>query len=135
MLQNLAIPAVRAALIYVALLALGAVLLSLLVVRQRRTTKTGLGDGGNPLLSRFIRVHGNYAENVPFGLAVITLLAFTDDRAWPVHVVGSSLVIGRVAHAIGVGQSSGLSAGRVTGMFLTWLALLFGASLLLLRLF
>jgi len=134
MIQNLAIPAVQAATFYVALLALGAPLLALLVVRQRVRTKTSLGDGGDPGLARMVRVHGNYVENVPFGLALLIMIAATGPNPWPVHVVGLCLLIGRIAHAIGVSASSGPNAGRGAGMMLTWIALVSGAVLLLVRL-
>jgi uncharacterized membrane protein YecN with MAPEG domain len=84
MIQNLSIPSVQAATFYAALLALGALILALLVVRKRVETNTGLRDGGHAGLAQMIRVHGNYIENVPFGLALLIMLAVTDPsaRAW-----------------------------------------------------
>jgi uncharacterized protein len=134
MIQNLSIPSVEAATFYVALLALGALVLGLLVVRERVKTKTGLGDGGHAGLAQIIRVHGNYVENVPFGLALLIMLAVTNPSAWPVHVVGLCLIVGRIAHAVGVSQSSGPNRGRLAGMMLTWVSLTFGAVSLLGRL-
>ena len=47
---------------YAALTGLLCVVLSVLVVRQRMTTRISIGDGGNPGLSRMARVFGNFAE-------------------------------------------------------------------------
>jgi uncharacterized protein len=133
MIQNLSIPSVHAA-FYVALLALGAFLLGLLVVRERAKTKTILGDGGRAALARLIPVHANYSENVPFGLALLIMLCVSGATAWPVHGVGLCLVLGRLAHAVGVSQSSGPNAGGAAGRLLTRISPISGAVFLLRRL-
>ena len=123
--------ALQASIIYVALLVIGLVPLTLAVIRLRRGKRIGIGDGGNKELAKAIRVHANYAENTPFGLALLLALPLVATPAWAVHVVGLSLLVGRTAHAIGLNQSTGSSLGRVLGMVLTQMALLFGAVLLL----
>ena len=54
-----------------ALLMLGLVLP---IARHRHARRIGLGDGGDTLLARRIRVHGNFIEHVPFALLVLALL-------------------------------------------------------------
>ena len=65
MCQIAANPSLRLAFIYLAILVLGLLPLTFNVIRNRRDAKVGILDGGNKQLSLAIRVHGNYAENVP----------------------------------------------------------------------
>ena len=126
-------PAMHAAAVYIALLALGIMPLAVRVIRIRRGERIGIGDGGNRLLAQAVRVHGNYTEYAPFGLALLLALPLTASPAWSVHLVGLCLIVGRAAHAIGLSQTIGSSAGRVTGMVLTFAALIIGAAVLLWR--
>jgi uncharacterized protein len=128
-------PALRAAIVYIALLALGLIPLAFRVIGIRRGQRIGIGDGGNAKLAQAVRVHANYAENAPFGLALLLALPLAASPAWAVHVVGLCMVLGRAAHAVGLSQSVGSSLGRVAGMILTFSALLIGAATLLWRAF
>ncbi|MBY0613579.1 MAG: MAPEG family protein [Beijerinckiaceae bacterium] len=116
---------------YMAILMVMAVVLAGNVARQRKPKRIGIGDGGDHTLLRSMRVHGNFVENVPFALAALVMLPLLGAPVWAVHVVGVSIVLGRILHAIGLNGSAGASAGRVSGMILTWLSLLFSAALLL----
>ncbi len=121
--------------LYAALLALLYIVLAAAVIRARYKYRVGIGDGGNEALARIVRVHGNFAEYVPFTLL---LLFFVDDGgASPVlvHVLGGMLVAGRVLHAIGLGRAEGQSFGRLVGMVLTFAVILVCAALLLWRYF
>jgi uncharacterized membrane protein YecN with MAPEG domain len=131
MIQILGIYEFRAALFYVALLILGAVVLGIGVSLQRRRAKVSIGDGGDALLRQWIRAHGNYCENAPFGIAALILLPLAGASAWIVHLVGLCLVVGRGAHAQGLTTTSGESPGRMAGTTLTWVGLLVGALALL----
>jgi uncharacterized protein len=123
---------VRAAGIYIALITLMGVVLTYLVIFQRRSKLIGIGDGGDRTLARLVRVHGNYCENAPFGLAVLLALALTGGPAWLIHAVGAGFLAGRALHAWGLSQSAGSSIGRVAGMILTHTALIVGAGALIL---
>ncbi len=59
---------------YAALLAIFYVVLAFAVVRQRMKLRVGLGDGQQPSLIKAIRIHGNFAEYVPFALLLLLLL-------------------------------------------------------------
>lgn len=131
MIQIVGIYGFRVALVYAALLILGAVLLSIGVTRQRARAKVMIGDGGDAALLRWIRAHGNYCESVPFGIAALILLPLVGASAWIVHIVGLCLVVGRAAHAQGLTTTSGESPGRAIGMTLTWIGMLVGALALL----
>jgi len=63
---------------YAGLNALIALVLALLVTRQRGITKTSLGTGGHPALKRAVRAHGNFIENVPL---ILLLLCCWSSRA------------------------------------------------------
>ncbi len=100
-------------------------LLSLGVVSARRKHKVLLGDGGNPAVLRAMRAHANATEYIPAALAGLTLLAVMEPVSLlHIQVLGGVLTGGRILHAIGLSTSSGLSAGRATGMIATWLALI-----------
>jgi uncharacterized membrane protein YecN with MAPEG domain len=116
---------------YIALLILMLVVLALLVIRQRYGKRIGIGDGDDPELLLAMRAHGNFVENVPFGLAALVMLPMLGANAASVHGVGATLVLGRLLHAIGLSRSSGASIGRGSGMLLTWLSLLLAAGFLL----
>ena len=58
-----------------------------------------MGDGGQRLLQRYIRAHGNFAEYAPFGLLLLLLVELGGWPGWLVHCSGSALVGGRAAHA------------------------------------
>ncbi|HWG03658.1 MAG TPA: MAPEG family protein [Beijerinckiaceae bacterium] len=131
MIQIFNIYEFRAALVYVALLILGNVALAAGVIRQRQRSKVSIGDGDDPLLRQWIRAHGNYCENVPFGIVALVLLPLVGASAWIVHIVGLCLVVGRLAHAQGLTTTAGESTGRLVGAALTWLALIVGALTLL----
>ncbi len=124
-------PAMHAAAIYIAILAIALFQLTIMVIRLRRGNSIGIGDGGNKELARAIRIHANYTENVPFALAVLLALALMGAPVWIIHVAGLSVVIGRMAHAFGLSRSTGSSVGRVAGMVLTQSGILFGAFMLL----
>lgn len=119
-------------LLYAALLALVLLALSYNVVRLRRRHQVGIGTGGNEELARAVRAQANFCEYVPLALVLLALVEFSARApAWSLHLLGASLVVGRVLHGIGLNRSSGASKNRVLGTLLTWLVLLFGAGLAL----
>jgi uncharacterized membrane protein YecN with MAPEG domain len=120
-----------AAMLHAALLMLMAVVLAISVITRRRAAGVGLGDGGNKPLARAIRVHANFAEYAPFAIGAYILLALAGVSAWFIHALGSVFLVGRVAHAAGLGQHEGASVGRVIGVAATMLVLI-AASLRLL---
>jgi len=103
------------------------VVLSALVVRQRRTHRVGVGDAGIDSLQRAGRAFGNAAEYVPAGLAVLTLFALLAVPPPSMHLAGATLFTGRVLHAIGLSRSTGATLPRTLGMILTYLFLICAA--------
>ena len=106
--------------IYAAFLGLGFVFLSFLTLRLRRKNKIALGDGGNPQLLRAIRVHSNFAEYVPIALILIYMTELVGAPIFLIHLLGVSLLLGRLSHAWGVSQNNENFTFRVFGMIATF---------------
>ena len=111
---------------YVLALALIFLYLTIRIIKIRRTKLIGLGDAGDKDLIRAVRAHGHFTEFVPFLLIVMVLLEMANAPAWAIHLYGVALVISRIAHAQGLYQSTGTSAGRMAGMMLTFALLILG---------
>ena len=103
--------------IYAALLAGLFLWLSIRVILVRRSERVSLGDGGNRDLERRIRAQGNCAEYAPMGLILILLAELQGGPGWVIHLLGITLVLGRVMH--GLALSAKQYALRVPGMALT----------------
>jgi hypothetical protein len=80
-----------------------------------------------------VRMHGNFAEYVPFLLILVALLELQQSHVWQLHLVAGLTLAGRVLHAVGLWQSSGTSVPRFVGMLSTFAALIAGAVLLLVK--
>lgn len=93
------------------------------VVYLRRTRKISLGFGGDKDLGRAIRVHGNYAENVPFALLVMAGLELTGAPTWELHALGVAVIVSRMLHRLGIRRGGGISFGRFYGMAVLWLSM------------
>ena len=124
-------PAAQAAALWAGLNLLLMLVLSTLVVRQRRRHRVIIGDDGVPELVRAQRAFGNATEYIPAGIAALAVIALAGAPAWVVHAVGLVLFLGRVIHAIGLSFSAGVSIGRTVGMLLTWVAWLAAAIILI----
>jgi uncharacterized protein len=115
--------------LYAGLLGLLLIGLAFNVSRYRVGLKISSGDGGHPGLKRAVRAHGNLTENAPIGLILLAAIEAQGFGEITIHVLGSTLVIGRVLHAFGLVRHDGRSVGRALGILLTWLMIL-AASLL-----
>lgn len=113
--------------LYAGLLAPLLVLLSIRVIRQRRGAKIAVGDGGDMILLRGMRVQANFAEYVPFALLLMALAESLQTRAWLLHVLGLVLLVGRLSHAYGVSQKQESFGFRVSGMVATFTVIGFAA--------
>ncbi len=110
-------------LIYAGLMALLFLLLSWRVV-QMRGHGISFGDGGNAILLRRIRAHGNFAEYVPFILVMFGFLELSHLSAWLLHALGVTLLIARGLHAYALSYREQFKFGRFWGTALTFLLLL-----------
>jgi hypothetical protein len=126
-----ATPSAHAAALWVGLHLILLLVLSVLVVRQRRLHQVVLGDAEIPQLAQAIRAFGNATEYVPGGLIAIAVLAVAGGIPLEVHAVGLTLFAGRVLHAIGLSRSGGSSVLRSAGIVATWIAYILGGVALL----
>ena len=117
--------------LYAGILGIFYVALSIFVVQGRWKYKTSLGNGGNPQLEKRIRVHGNFAEYVPFALLLLFLVDTVHYAPLLVHILGIMLVIGRICHARGILHPNPLNPFRSLGVVLTQLVFLVCSVLLI----
>ena len=99
------------------------VALSFWVIARRRSAQVGIGDGDDRELARRIRVHGNFAEYVPFCVMLLALNEVAGPRPFWLIPCAVAVVAGRLLHALGLGRSIGVSAPRFVGMSLTFLSI------------
>jgi len=106
--------------LYAAILGLFFLLLSVNVVAKRRRFQVGIGSKGELSLERAIRVHANFAEYVPIALLLMFLAEYSGLAAIYLHILGITLLVGRLSHAWGVRQLKEPFKFRVFGMVLTF---------------
>lgn len=111
-------------LFYAGLLALWFLVLSIRVVNLRGHSDANLGDGGDALLLRRIRGHGNFAEYVPLILILMALLESGGAAAWLLHAIGIVLVAARLLHGVSLSFTEQWKFGRFYGTLLTFILLL-----------
>ncbi len=97
--------------------------LSLRVSRLRRPLKIGVGDGGNEALTRRMRAHGNFAENMPIFLILLGFVELATGGDLWLWGAGLLFVLARIAHAFGMDRP-GANPMRVGGITVSWLVLL-----------
>ena len=107
--------------VYAALLTLLYLWLSFRVVQMRGAAKVSLGDGGDRILERRIRAHGNCAENAPIGLILLLLMELNGAPEVAVHGAGLMLLVGRLSHAAALSSPTPQFLLRTVGMGLTYL--------------
>ena len=117
--------------IYAAIFAVMLVGLSLRVAKTRGDVRVAIGDGGNIVLRRAIRVQGNFTEYVPMALILFTFVELQGWPHWLVHALCLALLAARVVHAFGIGREPEDIRFRATGMATTALLLVVAAGLLL----
>ncbi|MBW8814839.1 MAG: MAPEG family protein [Caulobacterales bacterium] len=121
----------HAAALWVGLHLILLLVLGVLVTRQRRKHGVEIGDGGVPGLVQAIRAFGNATEYVPTALVGLAVLAMTGAAPVLIHLIGVTLFLGRVLHAVGLSRSSGATWPRAVGALATWIAYIAGAAALL----
>jgi uncharacterized membrane protein YecN with MAPEG domain len=114
-------------LLYAGLLALLFVGLSIRTLRLRRRLKIAVGDAGNEVMLRAMRVHSNFAEYVPLSLLLIYFVEATGASSLLVHGLGASVLLGRISHAFGVSQVKENYLFRVAGMAMTFTPMIVAA--------
>ena len=119
--------------IYASLSALLIVRLSISVIKLRRKNQISVGDGGNEELQLAIRTHSNAVEYIPIALLLLLTLELNGATKILIHLLGATLIIGRIIHSIGVPAKN--LKRRVLGMQITIFLLIALALLNILFLF
>jgi uncharacterized membrane protein YecN with MAPEG domain len=117
--------------IYAAIFAVMLVALSLFVAKTRGDVRIAIGDGGNIVLQRRIRVQGNFIEYVPMALILFLFIELQGWPHWLVHALCLVLLAARLVHAYGIAQEPEDFRFRATGMATTAILLVAAAALLL----
>lgn len=105
--------------LYAGLLGLYFIWLATRVIKARRIHRVALGTP-HRLVERAARAHGNFAEYVPLALLLLALCEINGLPDWALHVLGVTLVAGRVLHATGIAKEPEDFKWRVLGMSLTF---------------
>jgi uncharacterized membrane protein YecN with MAPEG domain len=105
--------------LYAGLLGLYFIWLATRVIKARRVHRVGIGTS-HRLVERPARAHGNFAEYVPFALLLLALCEINSLPDWALHVLGVTLVAGRVLHATGIAKEPEDFKWRILGMSLTF---------------
>lgn len=113
---------VPASALYGSFLAIITIFLAMNVSRNRGRAKAFFGHGSDDALESAIRAHGNAAEYVPLGVVMLVIAEIMGANATSMHGLGGTLLIGRLASSHGI--LARVSATRVIGALLTWLAIL-----------
>jgi uncharacterized membrane protein YecN with MAPEG domain len=117
--------------LYVALAAILVILLSARVVLRRGSARIGIGDGDDRELRKRIRAQGNAIEYLPLALLLLGSLEWDQTDPSILHACGITLIVARVAHAIGLSRTGGTSPERFLGTATTWTVMLVMAGLLI----
>lgn len=110
--------------LYASVLAIAAIVLAVIVSTKRGKYGVSILDGGHPELALWIRKHGNFVEAVPFALL---MMALAEARGMPslwLHVIGSLLLISRLAHVYGLSNENPTEPFRIGGTVGTHLTVL-----------
>lgn len=97
-------------------------LLAMNVVRNRFKSQ---GDSSDPaILEKAIRAHGNNIEYVPSILIGLGLMAMAGASAQTIHILGGTLLVVRILHAVGIQQAKMPNPFGMVGNIGTWLVML-----------
>ena len=118
---------------YAAILVLIYVFLSARVIQMRGSAKIAIGHGGNSVMERRIRVHGNFAEYVPLALLLLAFMEMQAHSRYIIHILCIVLVLARIIHAVGVTPVNESLRMRVLGASLTFIVLITAAIFLLIN--
>ncbi len=105
--------------IYAGLLALLFLYLSARVIRTRQTERVSVGDADNKAMIKAMRTQANCMEYVPIGVLLLLLAELQGAPGWILHLLGLTLLGGRILHAVGFGRTPQIIPLRKTGMLMT----------------
>ena len=104
---------------YAGLIALPFIGLSVRTIRGRFEHGISVGDGNQKDMIKRMRTQANCAEYAPLGLLLLLMAELQGMPIWLAHLFGSMLLMGRLLHAWGFGQTPQVIWARRSGMGLT----------------
>ncbi len=113
-----------------AFLAVMQVILMVSVGNRRRMSEISFGDGGDADMLRIMRRHGNFVENAPMFLIVLSLLEILGGSQSIVLGLAAVFIVTRISHAIALSSATSPTAFRAVGALGTLIGLLGGAGAL-----
>jgi len=119
-------------LVFVAIFALMQAPMTIAVGLRRLKTNIMFLDGGDQVLTRRVRAHGNFTETVPIVLLAMGAAELSGAPHLLLWIAGGAFVAGRLLH-YGTVVTSGDGIGRAVGMILTLVPLLLFAGCVLVR--
>ena len=88
--------------LYGGLLGLTMLFLAMQVSGKRMKQKSSIATDTTPALFEAIRRHGNFVEWVPFALILMAVCEINGLQSLYLHILGASLVVGRLIHPWGI---------------------------------
>ena len=92
-------------------------ILTIITIRARKSTKVAYGDDGNKELIKAVRAHGNFFEFTVFFIISSFLLEILDANQIYVLFINIIFLLGRISHAYSMLKEKTLF--RVIGMMAT----------------
>jgi uncharacterized membrane protein YecN with MAPEG domain len=126
------ISSLQVTLVFVAIFALLQAPMTIAVGLRRIKTNIMFLDGGDQVLTRRMRAHGNFTETVPIVLLAMGGAEISGAPHMLLWIVGGGFVAGRLMH-YGTVVTSGDGIGRAIGMVLTLAPLLIFSGYVLAR--
>jgi len=114
--------------LFAAILTVLLLVLLIRVTRNRYRAKVSLYDGGDEILGRAIRAHGNFIETAPFALGLMAIIEINGADKMLLWGLGVVLVIARCMHAYGIYGGRETLKIRVYAMYGTFAVMLTAAS-------
>ena len=111
--------------LYAGILGIVFFVLSMRVISNRVRAQVNLLDGGDEALTRAMRVHGNFAEYVPFALLLMALAEIQGGPGLFMHVLGAVLIVCRLCHAYAITATTGQNPFRQIGFVGTFGVIIF----------
>jgi uncharacterized protein len=109
--------------LYGAILALIVVALAINVTMHRAKLRVPMGDGGNPIMLRMMRLHGNAVEYLPLALLLMALYEINGGSHVLLHIAGIVLIAGRALQTWNMWTTPIAGFGRIAGQSSTWLTI------------
>lgn len=120
---------------YAAIFALLYVGLTFRVILLRNSKRISLGDGGDPVMTRAIRIHANFIEYVPLALILLLAMEMLHHSRYMLHILCLLLLLGRVCHFFALSRQNAVNPLRGAGVVLTVLVLTVAAIALIIDFF